>query len=137
MANKKQHVCAGMWIAGIADTIFQISEIRNGDREDFDFLELLAVTGLGALAGIAADILEPATSSWHRKLFHSVSVAAIGTTATHHPKLKNTFMGRLLKSAAFAHCSHLLLDARTPRGIPWMHPKFDKTTNLKPLRLRS
>jgi len=135
MANSKQHAQAGMWIAGIADTLFQISEIRNGDRDEFDFLELLLVTGTGGLAGVAADVLEPATSSWHRKAIHSVGVAALGTTATYHPKLKTTFVGRLLKSAAFAHCSHLILDARTPRGIPWLHPKLDQIVGLKALCL--
>lgn len=134
MANRQEHLKTGMWIAGIADTIFQLAEINNGDREEFDFLELPAVTGAGALAGIAADVLEPATSSWLRNLFHSVGIAALGTTATHHPKLKNTFWGRLLKAATFAHCSHLALDAHTPRGIPWVHPKTDRSLGLNPFK---
>jgi membrane-bound metal-dependent hydrolase YbcI (DUF457 family) len=137
MANRKKHMQAGMWIAGIADTISQIEEIRSGDRDEFDLLELLIITGAGALAGIAADFLEPATSSWHRKAIHSVGIATLSTTATYHPRLKNTFVGRLLKSAAFAHCSHLLLDARTPRGIPWLHPNADSFLCLIPLRLKT
>lgn len=137
MANRQQHLRTAALTAGIADTVFQLAEIRNGNREEFDFLELVVVAGAGALAGITADILEPATSSWHRKTIHSVGIAIMSAAAAYHPKLKSTFMGRVLKSAAFAHCSHLLLDARTPRGVPWLLPKVDRSLGLDPFKLNT
>ena len=42
-------------VAGLADIAFQVIEIRNGDREEFGFLELLGAVGAGGFTGIAAD----------------------------------------------------------------------------------
>lgn len=108
------------------------------------------------LGGILPDVLEPGTSSWHRKSFHSVT-ALSGTAglAVSPPEEITAFRKRLRQRAAtlraqretlppghakrtdfwlaemgchvvagasvglpVGYVSHLLLDGRSPRGLP-------------------
>jgi len=75
---------------------------------------ILLGAGIGALGGILPDLLEPATSPFHRGAAHSVvafGIATRGSLATRRP-----IPAVLL--AGFS--SHLLLDAKTPAGLPWV-----------------
>ena len=133
MANRRTHIGVAMAIGGVLDTFIQIQSIRNGEQDEFNVGELIFASVLGVLGGATADLLEPATSSWHRKGFHSLGLGAIGIAASYHPRLKHTLVGRMMKVFATAHGSHLFLDMTTPRGLPWIHPKIDKAVGLKPL----
>lgn len=135
MASRNTHVGWAMAIGGMLDAAVQLQSIRNGEQQEFNVGELICAVVVGGLGGMAADLLEPATSSWHRKGFHSLGMGVICLIASHHPSLKSSPQGRMIKVLAAAHGSHLFLDAQTPRGIPWLHPMLDKAMGLRSFSL--
>lgn len=84
----------------------------------------LAAGALGALYTNLPDILEPATSSNHRKVFHSVACAvAIGVGMKKAWAWKpEEDLGRLARFfvlvAGAGYLTHLALDATTKRSLP-------------------
>jgi inner membrane protein len=84
----------------------------------------LAAGALGAICTNLPDILEPATSPNHRKLFHSVTCAvaiAVGINKAWHWKPEDD-LGRLARFvvlvAGAGYLAHLALDATTKRSLP-------------------
>jgi inner membrane protein len=84
----------------------------------------LAAGAFGALCTNLPDILEPASSPNHRKVFHSVACAVALIAG-----LKNAWdwkpeddLGRLVRFAVLAggagYLAHLALDATTTRSLP-------------------
>jgi membrane-bound metal-dependent hydrolase YbcI (DUF457 family) len=76
---------------------------------------------LGAVAGALPDILEPPTDRFHRKFFHSF--ATLGCTALlyntiHDSEKIDSGHKAVTKSLITAYMTHLLLDSRTPMGLP-------------------
>ncbi len=135
MANKARHVNYAVPLALAVDAIKQVQSIRAGEQEEFCWLELLGAGLLGYVGGTLVDVLEPASigGSWHRKGLHSLSAGACLAAATFLPENKNTVGNRLLQVFAAAHLSHLFLDVRTSRGLPWFHPKLDRAIGLRAL----
>lgn len=133
MANKSRHVNYAVPLALLVDTVKQVQSIRAGEQEEFCFLELLGAGFVGYLGGTLVDVLEPASigGSWHRKGLHSLCAGACLAGATFLPEKKNTFGRRLCQVFAVAHLSHLFLDVRTSRGLPWFHPKLDRAIGLR------
>lgn len=76
---------------------------------------------LGAVAGALPDILEPPTDRFHRRFFHSFATLgytamllnAVGERSADDPERRAVAM-----SLIAAYMSHLLLDSRTPMGLP-------------------
>ena len=120
MANRKRHVNWGVASALTIDATTQLYNIRTGRQQEFNFWELCGAGLVGYAGGVVADVLEPATSSWHRKSFHSVGAGTLLTISAFQPKNSTTVQGRLLLSFSAAHLSHLILDSQTPRGLPWI-----------------
>jgi membrane-bound metal-dependent hydrolase YbcI (DUF457 family) len=76
---------------------------------------------LGGLAGALPDILEPPLHRRHRSFFHSfttLSAAAYTFTRIDENEDLSDDQKILLKAALAAYLSHLLLDSRTPVGLP-------------------
>jgi hypothetical protein len=107
-------VAAGVGIAGYS--LYCALHQRKSD-----FGEALVAAGACVLGGIVPDGLEPALSACHRSLGHGVSVgvASAGTTARTW-KASGTGPGPefLLMFVALGYLTHLVLDARTPNGLP-------------------
>jgi membrane-bound metal-dependent hydrolase YbcI (DUF457 family) len=128
MANYKQHFKAGAivgTIAGVVLYIYQYSKEKEEDPEakfDWGKFILLLLTGcaVGAITGIAADKLEPATNPNHRKFFHSITFWILsGLTVC---KVSSSNRERLLKDIvimAFAgYSTHLIMDMQTQKSLP-------------------
>jgi len=85
--------------------------------------ELLACEGIGIAAGVAADILEPATSPQHRALGHSV---ALGTALTKFAITNcsrengnsEEFFKIAVAVAIVSYLAYLIADSLTPKGLP-------------------
>ena len=114
--NAREHAILGALIAGGTYVLYKISK-----QESIDLGEaLLSVIG-GAVAGVAPDILEPATNPNHRSLFHSGATLALLTQGS-RKVLKNTQFTEsqkaILLSLSAAYASHLVTDGTTPKSIP-------------------
>jgi len=76
---------------------------------------------IGGIAGALPDILEPPLNRYHRSFFHSFSTLAsvpLLYNSIHSDDSIDRRTKSLAKSALAAYTSHLLLDARTPAGLP-------------------
>lgn len=118
MAGRKKHVEWGAVFGGATNTLVQLARIRSGEQDEFSVIEFVVATATGAVGGAVADILEPATSSWHRKFFHSISLGATLCAVACRSGTQKSTTGRIFQSSVAGHTSHLLLDALTPRGLP-------------------
>jgi membrane-bound metal-dependent hydrolase YbcI (DUF457 family) len=78
---------------------------------------------VGALAGIAPDILEPATSPSHRSFFHSIILlvgVAYGNQKVWESQNLTEDQKLFLSMLSAAYGSHLVSDSVTPKGIPFI-----------------
>lgn len=129
MPNLKKHITVGAAVGGGANLAWQLHNIFESPNppkgfwetiERIDFVELALFAAVGA--GIAAlpDIIEPADNPNHRAMFHSLAFAGTITYAAfgkHTQKMKLDDR-HALQIAALSYLSHLLLDSRTPKGLP-------------------
>src|SRR6266700_3269721 len=93
MPNGKTHFIAGAVVGATVNVIVQSTEMAKDYDRPFDWREFFLCTGAGAFAGLAPDILEPATSPNHRQFFHSVIAAglvAYAISGDHTLKLSRT-----------------------------------------------
>ena len=120
---------AGAWTATgfalVVNVMAQAERKRQDPSYQFNPLECVGVNVaahlVGRLAGQLPDILEPAFHPGHRDLFHSVGFGALvvagATQLNKNPRVaSNTKL--VVNTAAAAYVSHLVLDGRTPAGIP-------------------
>jgi len=76
---------------------------------------------IGGLAGIAPDIIEPATNPNHRGVFHSVGllkILAYAQDRTWQTQNLTEEQKQLISTLIDAYSSHLLSDSTTPKGLP-------------------
>lgn len=76
---------------------------------------------LGIIGGALPDLIEPATNPNHRQFFHSVAlilVAILGKEKLYEILGLNERMRRYFDWFLSAYGSHLICDARTPKGLP-------------------
>ena len=81
----------------------------------------LGGAGIGAVAGVLPDIIEPATNPNHRKLFHSVLTGAAVTYGMYKGNTSenlNHEAKTTINIVGSAYLSHLVLDSGTPKGLP-------------------
>jgi len=64
------------------------------------------------------DMLEPAVDYTHRKFFHSWLFLIVVIVAGFVLKLFGGFVGSLIALACLGYAVHLLMDSRTPMGLP-------------------
>jgi len=118
MGNSTEHFVAGAILAVIADLILQS---KMNPNQPPNLAETAAWGFIGGTVALAPDILEPATGGTHRQFFHSIAgLALLGglnqkvlASPTYTPEQKK---GVLIASLAYS--SHLLMDSRTPAGLP-------------------
>lgn len=129
MADSKTHFYGGAAVVGAVDLVWQLERIRNSPNPPIgfwdtlnriNFLELLALAGLGGTVGLLADCAEPATSPNHRAFFHGLTFGGCVAYAAFGKHTKNLSDEDRLACAmtALAYLSHLALDATTPKGLP-------------------
>lgn len=130
MANKADHDLFGSILGAVAAAVTSQAQAPE---------ELVQDTLVGAFGGLlgsrAADLLEPATHPGHRSACHGVALNGAAAyygagplvrwrMRTTEPGNNNDRAARLASAlavgAASGHVSHLLLDAGTPRGLPWI-----------------
>ncbi len=94
--------------------------------EQISYLGILLISAaVGGQFGLMPDILEPAKNgNWrHRKFFHSYTLLAMLAWFTYqtetNPELHD-MVQHFFTVAAAGYLSHLLLDSRTPAGLPWI-----------------
>ncbi len=117
MASAAAHNTAGL-LAGIISSVLD----QYPEEERFVLSGLLTA---GAIAGSKLpDVLEPAIHSHHRAFFHSFVVLIGAAWAGRklwdwRPQTPQQRQVRaLLLGALIGYCSHLGLDALTPRSLP-------------------
>lgn len=94
---------------------------RAVNNEPVDTERLGHTALLGALYGAMPDILEPPTNRYHRKLFHSAATLAAAVLVLERIERREDFRSGVkaaARSAMLAYMTHLLLDSRTPMGLP-------------------
>ncbi|MFA6451701.1 MAG: metal-dependent hydrolase [bacterium] len=94
---------------------------RNISDKPVDPEALGAVFMLCGIAGALPDILEPPLHRKHRSFFHSfttLGAAAYAFARVDANEDLDEEQKAILKAALAAYLSHLLLDSRTPVGLP-------------------
>lgn len=131
MPNKKVHLIAGV-VTGALVSLVRVQYVGEQNLladSPVGALSLAAIVLLSATVGgqfgLLPDILEPAKrKKWrHRRFFHSYTLLVLLLWFTYqmetNPELSD--MTRHFFTVAVAgYLSHLLLDSRTPAGLPWI-----------------
>lgn len=119
MPCAKEHLVAGLVVGAVVNGVIQWLERLDDPGKQFEWGEFLACTAAGGAAALLPDILEPADSPNHRKVFHSVTAAALVVYAMsgRHTKGCSKPVLKLLTVLGMGYLSHLALDCTTPRAI--------------------
>ncbi len=127
MPNFSTHCKAGFFAGAGCGLIFALKEQKH--NENINWLKMLEYTLLGALGGLAGsalpDILEPAIHPNHRGMAHSAVVGSgifikaikSWTANSSQPQNAETVIP---KAFAVGYLSHLFLDGKTPKGLPFV-----------------
>ncbi|HOO55514.1 MAG TPA: metal-dependent hydrolase [bacterium] len=94
---------------------------RKISDSEFDPEKAAACFMLGGLAGSLPDILEPPLHRKHRSFFHSFTTLGAAVYAFNRIDSIDDIGDEdktILKSMLSAYLTHLLLDSRTPAGLP-------------------
>ncbi len=115
MASKNTHIVVGA-ITGLV--IYGL--YKNMKKQDWDLIEVCGAVLLGGMIGRLPDILEPATSSYHRKFYHSIALLiAFSFKDKAYNKLElNENQRACLDIAIGSYSSHLVVDSIGKRGLP-------------------
>lgn len=116
MADSKVHALVGAGTSVVGWLLF----CRFTGRE-VKLGEVCLAAGVGAVLGLAPDLLEPAKHPNHRHFFHSLAaamtIAECNRRARNNPHLSKEHRA-LLGLCCAAYFSHLALDGGTPKGVP-------------------
>ena len=116
--NRSGHAVAGAVVGGIA--FLGLCKLMDKEPELGGFF--LSV-GIGAAAACLHDLLEPAVHPNHRALIHSVTLNLVGAAGLRHFWLRTDVepgRKRVLVSLGLACLTHPVLDAMTPKGLPFL-----------------
>ena len=119
MPNGKTHFIAGAVVAASVNFAIQSAEMAIDYDRKFDWGEFFLCTGAGAFAGLAPDILEPATSPNHRQFFHSIIAAGLvaWSISGRHTSKFSRATRLALWVFGMSYLSHIALDCTTPKRI--------------------
>lgn len=114
--NFKHHAILGALVAGGLYLL-----CRSSKDEELSLDEAIVVVLLGALAGVAADLLEPATNPNHRSICHGGTTLALILLLCHRGsktnKLSDSQKAFIIPILA-AYASHLVADSTSPKSLP-------------------
>ena len=124
MPNYETHSKTGVYTGLFTGAFFIILRLIHG--EDIDTVEGIKLLGLGALGGFIGaalpDVFEPSfRNPNHRGIAHSVAgvgFLSIGV-AKRFSKGKCSEQDVFVTAFGVGYLSHLVLDARTPKGLPF------------------
>ncbi|RMF02562.1 MAG: hypothetical protein D6772_03365 [Bacteroidetes bacterium] len=133
MPNKPVHLVAGVLTGAVVSfaRIYYLDHPTAIDGEvaligPFSLASIMLISAaVGGQFGLLPDILEPAKrKEWrHRRFFHSYALLAMLLWFTYqtetNPEL-HELVRHFFTVAAAGYVSHLLLDSRTPAGLPWI-----------------
>jgi membrane-bound metal-dependent hydrolase YbcI (DUF457 family) len=113
MSNSDEHFTVG-GIAGLIILLIGITGI------EINLGTAIGAILLSAFGALVPDILEPATGPNHRSLFHSfTALFVIGFFTLGILSGQSSFSAvAVVGFAAVGHISHLVMDARTKKGLP-------------------
>ncbi len=118
--TKRHHIKVGVIIGFVANYA-----LRWFVRSDISVGFILSII-LGVIGAILPDVLEPPKSKWHRKFFHSKILLIIILFAIliviGFPWLNGALKAGLL-IVLISYLSHLIMDSRTPAGLPFLNRK--------------
>ena len=118
MPNGRTHMIVGAGV-GIAAALVDQEKHQISHNPAFGAI-------VGAFAGKLPDIVEPALHPNHRQFFHSFAFAGMvgyGLKKTYDWKPEDgaeKVIRLLTLCAGIGYLSHLLLDATTPKGLPFI-----------------
>lgn len=132
MPNKPTHLIAGV-VTGAAVAVVRVYYFGEEELLTVDSpigqLSIISIAlisaAVGGQFGLLPDILEPAKKGhWrHRKFFHSYTLLALIVWFTYQTETNpdiDDLVRHFFTVAAAGYLSHLLLDSRTPAGLPWV-----------------
>lgn len=131
MPNKPTHLAVGL-MTGAAVALARVYYVAQSDLSTGTSIGPLSLTtitllsaAVGGQFGLLPDILEPAKKKhWrHRRFFHSYTVLLLLLFFTVQTELNldlHDLVRHFFTVAAAGYVSHLLLDSRTPAGLPWI-----------------
>ena len=118
MANAKTHAL----IAGIAGVGTYALYCRRNRRE-VRFWGAVGSGLLSAFGGLVPDLIEPAVDPNHRRFFHSVVTGAdlaCGAVKAQGDQSFSDTLELVTVLLVVGYISHLLADALTPKGLPFV-----------------
>jgi membrane-bound metal-dependent hydrolase YbcI (DUF457 family) len=132
LPNKKVHLLAGIITGAVvsgARTFYFEQQDTPPPGSAIEWLSIGSIVLIGAAVGgqfgLLPDMLEPAKKDkWrHRKFFHSYTLLALIVWFTYQTETNfelHDLTRHFFTVAAAGYLSHLLLDSRTPSGLPWI-----------------
>lgn len=126
MPDFATHACVGALAGGSANAISSFRTVGKIDGNSIFFGILGGVAG-----GVLADILDPATSPNHRGFFHAIMPTAFVYVKTDFSAVEDLRLQAFFRGLLYGYLSHLVLDARTRKGLPFWGidiPKLSQVT---------
>lgn len=117
MASAKQHMLIGAGVAAVG-WMFYCKIVER----PLNLGEIVLVAGVGMIGGLAPDLFEPAIHPNHRQFFHSYVAAGLLMQANHHVARNANLRAETraaIHLASLGFVSHLVVDAQTPKALPW------------------
>jgi membrane-bound metal-dependent hydrolase YbcI (DUF457 family) len=114
--NTKLHTLIG----AVAGAAYYVADLKLAG-EDVSPDDACACFMLGGIAGSLPDVLEPPLHRKHRSFFHSLFTLGAGVYSFTKIDEREDLDGKqktMMKAMLVAYLSHLLLDSRTPAGLP-------------------
>ncbi len=125
MAKRKEHTKTGVISGVICELCNIIAEFENFKTFKFHvaFKRLILAANGSYIGSRAPDYIEPPKSPNHRFLFHSIIVGFIVLVVTLYLFFKEDAIGcqdmqSFYRGVGVGYTSHLLLDYKTPKGLP-------------------
>jgi hypothetical protein len=114
--DSEKHAILGALISGGGYLGYKLSK-----QEPPDLIETILSFVGGAIAGVAPDILEPATNPNHRSLFHSpamLTLMAQGNRKVWQSEHLKESQKTIVSLLSASYASHVIADGKTSRGLP-------------------
>ena len=124
MANRADHLKTGVISSAAVTGLISLMKARQEGRP-INWRDVVRDTLLGGIGGVVGgllpDILEPPRHPGHRDLFHSrlalIGMPIVGAKLMDSANLSQSAV-TVGEGFSVGYISHLILDSRTPRGLP-------------------